>query len=252
MLLEQAGVDGHVVDPLPGLLLAHVEEVLGLHVVDVAAEFLEHLIDRHGADRHGRSIDDRLPNRVDILPGGEVHHRVGAVMDGHVQLLQLRLLVAGHRRIADIGVDLGEGGDADCHRLEPLGEVHRVGGNHHPAPGDLAPDQLLGKILALGDELHLGRDLVGTGGFELGHAFISKRAAADLPGSRTRVAKFLPRGDDEGLPVPRSWARRPAEPGWRNAAGVQRAVATMPAPNVRRHGTGNPAPQSPRPACEPC
>ena len=95
VLLQQPGMDGHVVDPLPGLLLAHVEKVLRLHVVDVAAEFLEHLVDRHGADRHGRGVDDRLADRVDILAGREIHHRVGTVMDGHVELLEFRLLVAG-------------------------------------------------------------------------------------------------------------------------------------------------------------
>jgi hypothetical protein len=171
VLLEQAGVDGHVVHPLLRLLLAHVEEVLRPHVVDVAAELLEHLVDRHRADRHRRGVDDRLADGVDVLAGREIHHGVGAVVDRHVELLELGLLVAGDRRVADVGVDLRERGDADRHRLEPLGEVHRVGGDHHPAPGHLASDQLLRKVLALGDELHLGGDLVGAGGFELRHGW---------------------------------------------------------------------------------
>ena len=34
------------------------------------------------------------------------------------------------------------GGDADAHRLQPLGQVHLVGRNDHPAAGDFAADQL--------------------------------------------------------------------------------------------------------------
>jgi len=36
-----------------GIMLEHVEEVLRSHVFDFAAQFFEHLIDGHGADRHG-------------------------------------------------------------------------------------------------------------------------------------------------------------------------------------------------------
>ena len=55
VLEHHAAVDRHVIDALPGLMLDHVEEVLRPHVLDLAAELLEHLIDRHGADRHRRA-----------------------------------------------------------------------------------------------------------------------------------------------------------------------------------------------------
>ncbi len=41
-----AGVDRHVVDTLLGLVFAHVQEVLGRHVFDVATELFQHLVDR--------------------------------------------------------------------------------------------------------------------------------------------------------------------------------------------------------------
>ena len=93
VLEQDAAVDRHVVDALLGLVLDHVEKVLRRHVVDVAAELFEHLVDRHGADRHGRGVDDRLADGVDVAAGGEVHHRVGAEVDGRVQLFQLAVEV---------------------------------------------------------------------------------------------------------------------------------------------------------------
>ena len=109
---------------------------------------------------------------VDVLAGREVHHRVGAEVDRRVQLFQLLLDVAGHGRVADVGVDLALGGDADGHRLQPAGEVDLVGRNDHPPGGDFVADQLRRKAFALADEFHFGRDLAGTGGFDLsGHFF---------------------------------------------------------------------------------
>ena len=143
------------------------KKVLRPHVFDLAAELFEHLVDRHGADRHGRGGDDRFADRVDALAGREVHHRVGAEVDGRVQLLELAFEAAGDGRVADVGVHLAPGGDADAHRLEPAGEVDRVGRNDHPAGGDFVADERRLELLALGDEFHLRRDLAGTGAFEL-------------------------------------------------------------------------------------
>ena len=89
VLEHHAAVDGHVVDALLGLVLDHVEEMLRPHVFDVAAQLFEHLVDRHGADRHGRGVDDRLRGWRRCSCRWKVHHRVGAEVDGGVQLLQL-------------------------------------------------------------------------------------------------------------------------------------------------------------------
>ena len=169
VLLEQPGVDGHVVDPLLGLLLAHVDEVLGAHVLNVAAEFFEHLIDRHRPDRHRRGVDDRLTDAVDVLARRQVHDGVGAVVDGEMELFELGRLVAGDGRIADVGVDLRAGSDADRHRLELLRQMDDVRRDHHPPAGHLRPDRFLGKVFTLGNEGHLGGDRAGTGLFELSH-----------------------------------------------------------------------------------
>ena len=96
MLQQHTAVDRHVVDTLLRLVLDHVQEVLRLHVFDVATQFLEHLVDRHGPDRDRRLVDDQLPDAVDVLAGRQVHHRVGAEMHGRVQLLQFDRFIAGH------------------------------------------------------------------------------------------------------------------------------------------------------------
>ena len=66
---EDAARD-HVVRPQ----LAHA-----LHV-------LERLIDRHGADRHRTLGDERAADAVDVAPRREIHHRVGPVFQGDLEL----------------------------------------------------------------------------------------------------------------------------------------------------------------------
>ena len=165
---QDAGVEGHVVDALLGLVLDHVEQSCAREVLDLL-DLLDRLVDRHRADRHRAGVDDRLADRVDVAAGGEVHHRVGAEVDGRVQLVQLVVDVAGDGRVADVGVDLAAGRDADAHRLEAAWQVDLVGRDDHPAARDLGADQLGLELLALGDELHLGRDDALAGHFDLGH-----------------------------------------------------------------------------------
>ena len=76
-----------------------------------------------------------------MLPPVERSITVSAPMlDGHVQLAQLLVDVRGHRGVADVGVDLAQGGDADAHRLE-LGVVD-VRGDDQASGGDLVADEL--------------------------------------------------------------------------------------------------------------
>jgi len=168
MLLQEGTVDCHVIDALPGLLLDHVQEVLRAHVDDVV-HLPGHLVDRHRAHRHAHRVDDPLADGLDVCTGGEVHHRVGPVVDGGVDLLQLAVGVAGQRRVAQVGVDLGAAGDADAHRAQAFLQVDPVGGNDHAPARDLAAHELGLELLALGDGLHLGRDDARSGLLDLGH-----------------------------------------------------------------------------------
>jgi hypothetical protein len=71
-------------------------------------------------------------------------------------------------------------------------------------------------------------------------------SATPAPGAwvalRLRLAGVISFGKARGSPCPKSRARRQAQPGWRSAAGVQRAQGRMPVANVRRWGMGYPVP----------
>src|SRR5262249_7756490 len=147
--------------------LHHVQQQARGEVPDVL-DVLDDLVDGDGADGHGGGVDDGLADGVDVPPGGQVHDGVGAEVDGRVQLLQLVVDLAGDGRVADVGVDLALGGDADAHRLEAPGQVDLVGGDDHAPAGHLVADQLGLEVLALGDEGHLLGDDAPAGGVQLG------------------------------------------------------------------------------------
>ena len=180
MRAQQSGMDGHVIDALPGLLLDHVEKVLRPHVGDVV-QLLGQLIDGHRADRHRGGVDDPLPHGVDFLAGGEIHHGVGPVADRQRELFQFALRVAGDRRLADVGVDLRPGGDADADRLQVLAQMDHVGRNDHPPAGHFVPDQFRRELLAGGDRFHLGRDDARPSLLNLSHATSPHRPPCPWP-----------------------------------------------------------------------
>ncbi len=73
VLHQHAGVDGHVIDALLGLLLDHFE-----HHVDVQVFHPPHarqrFINRHRADRHRRFVDDGFADARDVAAGRKIHH----------------------------------------------------------------------------------------------------------------------------------------------------------------------------------
>src|SRR5580704_12964003 len=84
---QDAGVDGHVVDALFGLLFDDFEHEVESEIFG-AANAGDRFVNGDGADGNGRGIDDGLPNFGDVAAGAEIHHGVGAVMDGVMELLQ--------------------------------------------------------------------------------------------------------------------------------------------------------------------
>jgi hypothetical protein len=71
-------VDREVVDALLGLLDERVDEQVDRQLARIAADLLEALVDRHGADRHRRVAHDPLAGLVDVLARRQVHHGVRA------------------------------------------------------------------------------------------------------------------------------------------------------------------------------
>ena len=104
---------------------------------------------------------------MDVAAGGEVHHRVRAVVHRGVQLFELLVDVGGGGGVADVGVDLALRGDADRHGLKL--DVADVGGNNHAADRDLVPDGLRRQALALCDVLHFFRNDALPGVVHLRH-----------------------------------------------------------------------------------
>src|SRR5258707_1803785 len=76
------------------------------------------LVDGHRADGDGGSADDRFADAWDIAAGGEIHHGVGAVLDGGFELFEFAGDITRNRGVADIRIDLALGGNADAHRLQ--------------------------------------------------------------------------------------------------------------------------------------
>jgi hypothetical protein len=139
---QHAGVDGEVVDALLGLFDQRVAENFPGQVFGLAVDLFQRLVDRHGADRHRAVADDPLARFVDVLAGGQVHHRVAAPADRPGHLLDLLLDAGAQGRVADVGVDLDEEIAADDHRLGfRVVDVVRDDG---AAAGDFVADEFRG------------------------------------------------------------------------------------------------------------
>ena len=157
---QHAGVHGEVIDALFALLDEGVAIHLPRQIFRAAADLFERLIDRDRADRHRGVADDPLTGLVNVLAGGQVHHRVGAPQRGPPQLLDLLLDRRRHGGVADVGVDLHEEVAADDHRLEL--EVIDVGGDDGAAARDFIADEIRRQPFPNRDELHLRRDLASA------------------------------------------------------------------------------------------
>ncbi|MNN03533.1 hypothetical protein D3C81_1162240 [compost metagenome] len=82
---------------------------------------------------------------MDVLAGGQVHHRVAAPADRPHQFFHFLGDARGHRAVADVGVDLGEEVAADDHRL--AFRVIDVVGQHRTAAGDFLAHEFRGDEL---------------------------------------------------------------------------------------------------------
>ena len=158
-------MDRHVIDALLGLLFDHFKHDVDVEVFH-AANAVQGLINRHCADRHRGFRDDSLADLGNIAARGEVHHGVGAELHRVVELVEFAGDVGSSGGVADIGVDLTRGPDADAHGLK--GRVVDVGGDDHATAGDFVAHEFRSEAFALGDELHLAGDLAFAGIVHLG------------------------------------------------------------------------------------
>jgi len=134
---------------------------------------------------HRRVADDPVADVVDVAPGRQVHHGVGAPSGGPDHLLDLLRHRRGHCRIADIGVDLDEEIPPDrhrfCFRMVDVGRDDRSA-LRHLVPDEFGRDEIRDirpealavalerrfgvlppEIFSDGHILHLRRDDAGSG-----------------------------------------------------------------------------------------
>ena len=135
-------MDGEVVDALLGLLDEGVAEDLPGELFGLAVHLFQRLVDGHGADGHGAVADDPLAGFVDVLAGGQIHHRVAAPAGGPGHLVHFLVDGGAERRVADVGVDLHQEVAADDHRL--TFRVVDVVGDDGAAAGDFGAHELGG------------------------------------------------------------------------------------------------------------
>ena len=159
VLEQDAAVNGHVIDSLPGLVFDRLEQVVRGQRWHLAVG--DRLIDRHCPDRHRARGEDGLTGLVDQPARAQVHDRVGAPADRELELRDLLVEAGGGGRIADVGVDLHPGDASDSHRIERAFEVDAVGRDDQSSGGDLVPDRRRREFLALADPLHLRSDFAG-------------------------------------------------------------------------------------------
>ena len=84
-------MDGEVIDALLGLFDEGVAEDFPGEFFGFAADFFERLINRHGADGHGRVAHDPFARGVDVFAGGKIHDGVRAPLGGPAHLLDFFL-----------------------------------------------------------------------------------------------------------------------------------------------------------------
>ena len=196
MLAQQAGVNGEEVDALCRLLFEGLEDQFVVEVLDAPVE--DHRVNGHRADGDGAVFEHSLAAAVRIAAGGQVHDGIGAKALGPLQLFEFLVRAAGKRRRAHVGVDLGQRGPADADRLEPVAQMHLVGGYDHAPGGDFVA-HLLGRQvrLTVGCAAHFRGDHAQARVFELGYGgegFGRRPLACALPVRRHEVPGRLAAG----------------------------------------------------------
>ena len=161
---QHPGVDGEVVHTLFRLFDEGVAKHLPGEVLGDAVDLFQGLVDGHGADGHWRVAQDVIAGGVDVLAGGQVHHRVATPAGGPHQLLHFLFDIRGEGRVADVGVDLHQEVAADNHRLQL--RVVDIGGNDGPALGHFFSDEFWGNGLQVGAHSVAGEAFVAFLGGE--------------------------------------------------------------------------------------
>src|SRR5262245_54917782 len=114
---EHPGVYREIVHSLLGLFDQRVPVDLPGELLRLSRYLFELLIDWNRADWNRRISQDPFSRFMNVLSGGEIHHRVAAPFYGPTHLLDLFFDRRGDGGVADICVDLYKEVPTDDHRL---------------------------------------------------------------------------------------------------------------------------------------
>ena len=140
----------------------------------------------------GEAIDDGAADGRNVAAGGEIHHGVGTVVHGAMQLFEFVVHVGSRGGIADVSVDLAEESHADAHGLEIA--MMDIGGNDGAAAGDFVANKFGREFFALRNIHHFLGDCALTREMHLREIFCARAVARNLRASVHRCpALFNPR-----------------------------------------------------------
>ncbi|GAR74000.1 hypothetical protein NGUA18_01882 [Salmonella enterica] len=137
-------MNSEIVDALFGLLQQRVAEGFPGKILGDPVDLFQRLVDRHRADWYWAITQDPLTGFVNIAPGGKVHYRIRPPARRPHQFFHLFFDRGGHRRVADIGVDLHQEVAANNHRLRF--RVVDVGGDDGASGGDFITHEFRGDV----------------------------------------------------------------------------------------------------------
>jgi hypothetical protein len=128
---------------------------------------LDHLVERHGPESQGTLGDEFAANRVDIATGGQIHDRIGTVLDRGQELGFFVFEIDLGGGCADIGIDLYARPGPHRQRLDLAAGVSQ----EYDAPlGDFRTQSLGVEILLPCGGSHLFGDLSRSCSIDSGHA----------------------------------------------------------------------------------
>jgi len=149
-------VNREKIHALFGLLFDYLQDDLAVYVLD--GSIFDDLVDRHRPERNRTLQQQLLAYFVEISSRAQVHHRIGAGVQGGLHLLEFALHRTANVARTDVGVDLRAEHPSYPGRREISLQMQLVGGNRQPTGGKLVANNIGINILRIGNESNLVTD----------------------------------------------------------------------------------------------
>ena len=110
-------MNSKIIDSLFRLLNQCIPENIPVQVLRLAVHFFKSLVNGDRTDWNRTIANDPFTGAVNILPGRQIHQRIGTPFGRPTHLLHFLLDGRCHRRVTDIGVYLNEKVSTNRHRF---------------------------------------------------------------------------------------------------------------------------------------